>query len=63
MAAFMYGQAMVCSPSDSIMRFKFGEALLKMGFIDGKENVREAWILEPNNPVFNSEMNRLTALQ
>lgn len=61
MAALTYGQAMECSPAMSLARFKYGEALLMMNFIEGRENVREAWALEPHNPIYAAELNRLMA--
>jgi hypothetical protein len=63
MAAITYGRAMACSPASSLMRFKFGETLLMMNFIEGRQNVLESVTLEPRSPVYRQEMDRLTALQ
>jgi predicted Zn-dependent protease len=62
-AAINYGRAMRCSPANAAMRFKYGESLLGMGFIEGAQFVDQAIYLEPNNPVFASEYRRLKALQ
>lgn len=62
MAAIAYGRALVCSPADALLRFKFGESLLMDGFPQGFDNVREALTLEPNNPFFKAEYDRLSGL-
>ncbi len=62
MAAINYGNAINCSPGNSLMRFKFGEALLIMGF-DGRDNIEDALRLEPNHPLYKSEVERLTKPQ
>ncbi len=61
MAAVSHGGAMVCSPGNSSMRFKFGEELLMMGF-DGRYSIEDALRLEPNNPVYEQEYRRITEL-
>lgn len=63
MAAIMYGNAMHCSPRNSLMRFKYGEALLMLNFIEGKNYLTEAALLEPNNPYYQAEIKRVTAFQ
>ena len=63
MALMAYGKGIECSPGNSLMRFKFGEALLMMGFIEGKLHIDDALKLESNNPVYRSEVERLTKLQ
>ena len=60
MAAISYGNAMICSPGNSLMRFKYGEALLRLGF-NGVQNIKDALKLEPNNPIYNAELKNITA--
>jgi hypothetical protein len=62
-AATNYGHAMQCSPANAVIRFKYGESLLGMGFIEGAQFIEQALYLEPNNPVFAAEYRRLKALQ
>jgi len=61
MAAVTFGKGMLCSPANSLMRFKFGEALLIMGY-NGIPDLKDAMKLEPNNPVYMSEMDKITKL-
>lgn len=63
MAAVIYGQAMACSPGRAEFRFKYGEMLLAQGFLEGRQNVDDALLLEPNNPYYKAEAARLTKFQ
>lgn len=63
MAAIAYGNAMICSPGRAEYRFKYGQMILGMGFFDGKEPVKDAATLEPNNPYYGPEYDRVTKLQ
>ncbi len=58
LAAFAYGRAIACSPGDGLLRFKYAEMLFMMGF-DGRFALNEAIELEPNNPLFWAEKNRI----
>lgn len=62
MASIQYGKAMLCSPGNALMRFKFGETLLMDNYLEGRANVIEAALLEPNNPYFKNELIRLKTL-
>lgn len=62
MAAMAYGRAMACSPGNSQARFKFGEMLLSLGFPEGIDPVKDSATLEPHNPYYSSETERLTKL-
>lgn len=57
-----YGKAMICAPSNSMARIKYGEALILAGF-NGVFAVQEAKKLEPHNPVYDAEVRRVTTLQ
>jgi hypothetical protein len=63
MAAINYGKAMHCSPGNAAVRFKYGESLLAMGFIEGSLFVEESLRLEPHNPYYIAETKRLKELQ
>lgn len=63
MAANAYGRILPCSPGNALARFKFGQAVLLMGFYGGTYAVKEATLLEPNNPIYAAELKRLMALQ
>jgi hypothetical protein len=58
-AALAYGRSMACSPAHANTRFKYGETLLAMGFIEGLDFIDTAITLEPQNPVFAAERQRL----
>lgn len=62
MAAIHYGNAMLCSPGSSLIRFKFAEALFMLGVAEGKLNLDEALKLEPNNPFYRQENERITKI-
>lgn len=62
MAAIYYGKAMTCSPAHPAYRFKYGQALLMMGFAYGASCVDDALRLEPHNPIFQAEHERLEKL-
>lgn len=63
LAGVAYGKAIPCSPGRAELRFKFGEMLLAQGYLHGIANVKEALLLEPNNPYYKSEFERLTKFQ
>lgn len=60
-AALKYGKAMICSPGNSFIRLKYGESLLMMGF-DGRSHMLDAISLEPNNPLYKKEYERINGL-
>lgn len=62
MAAYAYGRAMACSPYNAVLRFKYGEVLLMMGELYGAYMVIDAAKLEPNNPLYKGEFERLSHL-
>lgn len=57
-----YGNAIKCSPADSVLRIKYGEILLSQGW-DGLFAIKEALALEPNNPIYQEELRRVTTHQ
>lgn len=63
MATIAYGKGIPCSPGRAELRFKYGQSLLGQGFLQGREFVYEAFILEPNNPYYKAETERLTKFQ
>jgi len=58
-SANAYGRGMQCSPGNASMRFKYGESVLALGFVEGDFSVNDAVTLEPHNPIYSSEMDRL----
>lgn len=62
MATVSFGQAMLCSPANALIRYKFGQMLLAQQFIEGREYVYQALKLETNNPYFKNESTRLRQL-
>lgn len=62
-AAMAFGTGIRCAPGAAVMRFKYGEILLMMGYIEGAWFIDEARTLEPHNPIYVSESNRVRELQ
>jgi len=56
-----YSTIMKLSPTDSAARIKYGEALLNLGY-DGLFAIKEALYLEPNNPLYKAEVERVSEL-
>jgi len=63
MAAIAYGKAITCSTANAQLRFTYGQILIDMGYVQGNDSIADALKLEPNNPVYKSEWNRITRYQ
>lgn len=63
-AAMSWGNGIACSPGHPMMRFKYGEAMLAMGYKEGMAPLEDAARLDPNNPIIAREIERVSrALQ
>lgn len=62
MAANAYGRMIPCSPANALARFKYGQAILLMGYYAGIYSIKDSTVLEPNNPVYAAELKRLMEL-
>ena len=63
MAARAYGRGLTCSPGAAVFRFKYGESILGMGFIQGRDPILDALKLEPHDPIIQNEVERTKAFQ
>lgn len=63
MAAQAYGRGLTCSPGAAVFRFKYGESILGMGFIDGRDPIKDALRLEPHDPIIQGEVDRIRVFQ
>lgn len=61
-SVWAFGQAMVCQPGSALFRAKYAAAMVGNDW-DGAFAMREATILEPHNPLYKREAERLTKPQ
>lgn len=61
LALWAYSEAIKNNPLDAILRAKYGEVLYNLGFT-GLFAYKEAVKIEPNHPIFKSEVERITKL-
>lgn len=61
MAAWAYERATLCAPEQAVFHFTLGEAMIALNK-NGIPEIDKSIELEPNNPIFKSERDRVTRL-